>query len=79
MTGLINGTFASASQSADRAADRFSEHIRGSVTVQNEQGEQFEVWNTSNYYWMDVFRDVAGTSLQENPDPSRFRELIVVQ
>ncbi len=49
------------------------------MTVQDEQGERFEVWNTSNYYWMDVFNDVTGTMLSPNPDVSRLRELVVVR
>ncbi len=79
MGEIIGGTFAEAGRRADRTADRFSEYVRGTVTLEDEQGARFEVWNSSNYYWMDVFNDVTGTMLSPNPDVSRFRELVVVR
>jgi len=79
MSEIINATFGAAGRRADRTADRFSEYIRGSVTVQDERGERFEVWNTSNYYWIDVFNDVTGTMLSPNLDVSRLRELVAVR
>ncbi|MCZ2096987.1 MAG: hypothetical protein LC121_12150 [Anaerolineae bacterium] len=75
----IVGSIGRAGRAGDRAADRFSEYIRGTVTVRDEQGKEFSVWNTSNYYWIDVFEDVAGTMLSGNPDVARFRELVEVR
>jgi hypothetical protein len=63
----------------DWSYHRFSECIRWTLTVHDQRGQRFEVWNTSNYYWMDAFRDMTGTMLQQNPDISRFRELVAVR
>ena len=76
MADIINESFELGQKRQDKAMQEYSDYIRGTITLHDENGKEFNVWNTSNYYWIDQFNDVAGTKLFENPDPLRFKRLL---
>ncbi len=79
MANIINESFETGQKRMDKSMREFSDYIRGTITLQDKNGERFNVWNTSNYYWADKFDDVGGTKLFKNPDLSRFRRLVEVR
>ena len=79
MANIINESFETGQKRMDNSMRKFSDYIRGTITLQDENGERFNVWNTSNYYWADKFDDVGGTKLFKNPDLSQFRRLVEVK
>lgn len=79
MADIIDKSFEIGQKNTDEALRNFDDYIRGTITLRDKNGEQFNVWNTSNYYWADKFNDVGGTKLFLNPDISRFRRLMKVK
>ncbi len=76
---MIGTSFGRGQERIDRAMRGFTDYLRGTITLRDEDGREFNVWNSSNYYWVDIFDDVGGTELFQNPDVARFRQLVEIR
>ncbi|MFM8361733.1 MAG: hypothetical protein ACKOA4_03445 [Haliscomenobacter sp.] len=79
ISGIISDVYENRTQAQDRSNRRFDDYIRGVERVADENGKVYEVKSGNNYYWINQFEQVVGTDIYQNPDLTRFRQLIRIE
>ncbi len=74
---IITQSYQQRQQTLSNINRRFSNYIRDLVDVYDPATQTtYKVQSGSNYYWIDALENIVGTRLHENPDITRFRQML---